>query len=154
MAEYVVERLHDLIYRALPPSRWRGVLDPIAALEELRAWVDDDHQWNEDVQHQNWQSLLDDVLASFAKLPHTISALLTSNLEPPLAELKAARESLQLEEVRIYAFNSGDFSEGELSRLNTKLDELIDSSRHARHFEWRDQMVGALLGAVAGNVLP
>lgn len=60
----------------------------------------------------------------------------------------------QLEKARIYAFNSCGFSEDELSRLNTKLDELIESSRHARRFEWRDQMIGALLGAVASNLLP
>ena len=92
--EYVVERLHDLIHRALPPPRWRGVLDPVAALEELQGWIEDDHQWNEDAQRQNWHSLLDDVLASFTKLPHTVSTLLASDLETPLLQLTAARESL------------------------------------------------------------
>jgi hypothetical protein len=59
-----------------------------------------------------------------------------------------------LEEIRVHALNSGDFTDEELGRLNTKIDELIESSRRVLRFEWRDQVVGALLGAVAGNVLP
>jgi hypothetical protein len=60
----------------------------------------------------------------------------------------------QLDTIGVYALNSGDFTDGEFARLKTKLDELVEASRYARRFEWRDQLVGALLGAVAGNVLP
>jgi hypothetical protein len=92
--EYVVARLHDLVYRTQPVPPRYGVLNPVAAVQELRAWVDDDHQWSEDAQRQNWQSLLEDVLASFGKLPHATSTLLESEVEAPLTVLRAALDSI------------------------------------------------------------
>jgi hypothetical protein len=60
----------------------------------------------------------------------------------------------QLDEVRAYALNSGDFTDDELERLNSKLDVLVESARHSRRADWREQVLGALLAAVAGNALP
>jgi hypothetical protein len=60
----------------------------------------------------------------------------------------------QLDAIRSYALTSGRFTDDELDLLNAKLDRLIESSRHSRRFDWRDQVWGALLGAIASNALP
>ncbi len=60
----------------------------------------------------------------------------------------------QLERIRAHALSSGDFTDDELARLNAKLDKLVESSRRASRFDWHEQVVGALLGAIAGNLLP
>lgn len=60
----------------------------------------------------------------------------------------------RLREIAVYASDSENFSEGELQLLNAKLDYLIASSKYSRRSDWKNQVAGALLGAVVGNALP
>jgi hypothetical protein len=60
----------------------------------------------------------------------------------------------RLHDVANYAAESGKFEDDELQVLNAKIDFLIESSKHSRRFDWREQMVGAFLSAVVGNLLP
>jgi len=92
--DFLIARLHQIIYRSLPPRPWRHPLDPVAALDELRAWIDDEHQWHADTSLRNWRSLLEDVASSFAELPHVTKTRISSRTADPLNEIGKARGSL------------------------------------------------------------
>lgn len=91
--EYVVNRLHDLVYRALPPVPSVSVLGPVAALDELSAWVADDHQWAEG-RWRNWHSLLDELLVGWDAMPYTIKTFAAASDAVPLTALRQGRGRL------------------------------------------------------------
>ena len=98
--EYLVDRLHDLIHRWLAPAPWRAVLDPVVALDELRAWVEDDHQWTANARWKNWVSLLEDITRTFNGLPHRVATHLAPGIAAPLAQLDSVRADLHRDRER------------------------------------------------------
>ena len=72
----------------------------------------------------------------------------------PFTADEQAEIATRLGDVAKYAAESGKYEDDELQVLNAKIDYLIESSKHSRRFDWREQAVGAFLSAVVGNVLP
>jgi len=91
--EYAVARMSDLVYRAGPPSVPVAVLGPVAALDELRAWIGDDHQWA-DGRWRDWESLIGDVLPGWLSMARALTACTASAAQPALSSLEHARQIL------------------------------------------------------------
>lgn len=72
----------------------------------------------------------------------------------PFTADEQAEIETRLRDVATYAAESGKFADEELQTLNAKIDYLIESSKHARRFDWRELVIGAFLSAVVGNLLP
>jgi hypothetical protein len=96
-----------------------------------------------------------DLWAEFARERETLNSPVPAPADnTPFTADEQAEIEQRLSDVAKYAVESGKFEDDELRVLNAKIDYLIESSKHARRFDWREQIVGALVGAVVGNVLP
>jgi hypothetical protein len=116
---------------------WPSLLAPW--LEDVKRDVETPDLWAE---YNRQQELLS------ATAPHD------ADVNTPFSPTEQEEIAERLMQLGTYAAASGNFSDDEVQILNAKLDLLLESSKHSRRFDWREQLIGALLGAVVGNVLP
>lgn len=60
----------------------------------------------------------------------------------------------QFAEIKKYLRQTQELSEEQFRRLEAQLDYLVDAASRMRRFDWRNAVVGALLGQVLRSVLP
>lgn len=90
---HIADRLEVLLAvpSRSPPAV--GLLVP-HVLDELRAWVDDDHQWAPGTRPRNWVSLLCDVARSFAALPYSTQTITSDTTSGALRRIDEIVEQL------------------------------------------------------------
>jgi hypothetical protein len=60
----------------------------------------------------------------------------------------------QVEEVKAYVRHTYDLPEGQLHALEARLDYLVEASHRSPRLDWRNAMLGVLLGAIVQGALP
>lgn len=116
--------------RPIAPSR---VLEPMLATEELLAWSRDDGRWNPRAT-ADWQSLLDDVDASWSGLGPRVAAI--AGVEDHLRELRLVRAASKITSADHRA--TVDAAACALTialdapdALAAAFDDLLDAARHS-----------------------
>gem|GEM_PF-1908659 len=121
-------------------------------LSGVKTWLDDVARRLAELERDRSTP---DLWAEFAREREALSGSVPELVDnTPFTASEQAEIETRLREVATYAAESGKYADDELQTLNAKIDYLIESSKHSRRFDWREQMVGAFLSAVVGNVLP
>jgi hypothetical protein len=123
-----------------------------------QGWVEDSHllaairEWLTEVERD---FRTPDLWEEFSQARRDLSGSVPAPADnTPFTVDEQAEIESRLRDVASYAAETGKFDDDDLRFLNAKIDFLIESSRHSRRFDWREQVVGAFLSAVVGNVLP
>jgi hypothetical protein len=120
--------------------------------EVVQRWLNVVHVTREDIERDRNTP---DLWAEFARERETLSGTTPAPEDnTPFTADEQAEIEWRLHEIAEYAIESGKFEDEELRTLSAKIDYLIESSKHSRRFDWREQVVGAFLSAVVGNLLP